>query len=72
MEVTSSVVVPILRGLHAKGDDSGRRVGTRVLPRRVPSSIINGEGLAGDDTVLESTTGEVGVVLKGHDEEDGC
>ena len=36
----------------------------------VPSSIIGGEGLAGNDVMGEGTTGKVGVVLKRHDEDD--
>ena len=37
-----------------------------VLVSRIPGLVIRGKGLLGDDTMLESTTSKVGVVLKGH------
>ena len=66
MEITTGMVVPIPITLHAESDSGWRRIGTRVQASRIPSPVIGGERLASNDTMLESATSEVGVVLEGH------
>ena len=42
----------------------------RVLTSGIPSPVIGSQGPMSEDVMLESTTSEVGVVLKGHDDDD--
>ena len=67
MKISTGVVVPIPITLHAKSDSSWRRIGTGIQMSRIPSPVIGGEGLAGNDVVLECSTSEVGIVLERHD-----
>ena len=69
MEISTGVVVPIPITLHAKSDSGWRRIGTGVQASRIPSPVIGGEGLTGNDTVLKGATSKVGVILERH--EDG-
>ena len=67
MQIATSVIVPVLSTLHTKSDSSWRGIGTRVLASRIPGPVVRGEGLAGNDMVLEGPTSKVGVVLERHD-----
>ena len=45
VEVLTGVVVPIPITLHAKSNDSQRRIGMGILAGRIPSSVIGSQGL---------------------------
>ena len=66
MKVTTGMSIPLLPTLHAKGDGGRQGIRTGIEAGGVPSSIIGGEGMTGNDAMLESTTSEVLVVLERH------
>ena len=68
MKISTGVVVPIPITLHTKSDSGWRRIGMGVQASRIPSPVIGGEGLTGNDTMLKGATGEVGVILERHDD----
>ena len=70
MKVATSMVVPVFPTFHTESDSSWRRIGTGVLAGGIPGSVIRSQRLTGKDMLLESTTSEVLVVFKGHDEDD--
>ena len=69
MKVSTGMVIPITIALHVESDSGRRWIGTGVQASRIPSPVIGGEGLAGNDAVLEGSTSEIGIVLKRHDVE---
>ena len=71
VKFTTSMVVPPFATFHMKGNGGWRQVGVRILMGGIPGSIIGGQGLMSEDTVLESTMSEVLVVLEGHDDGGG-
>ena len=70
VKVAASMGIPFFSTLHTKSDGCRQRIGTRVLMGRVPSLVVRGKGLTGDDAMREGPTSEVGVVFERHDEDD--
>ena len=66
MEIATGMVVPIPIALHAKSDSGWQRIGAGVQASRIPSPVVGGKGLTSNDTMLESATSKVRVVLEGH------
>ena len=70
VEVATSMGVPLFSTLHTESNGCWQRVGTGVLAGRVPSLVVRGKGLTGDDAMREGTTSKVGIVFKRHDGDD--
>ena len=54
VEVTSSMIVPVIPVFNMKGNSSRRWIGMGVLMGGVPGSVIGSQGLVSEDTMLES------------------
>ena len=70
VEVAASMGIPLFSTLHMKSNGCRQRIRTGVLAGGVPSSVVRGKGLMGDDAMREGPTSKVGVVFERHDEDD--